>query len=498
MELDEDACYRALLARDPRFDGRLFTGVKTTGIYCRPICPARTPLRRNVRFFPTAAAAQEAGFRPCLRCRPESSPDLGAWRGASNTVSRGLALIEDGALDGEADVERLAARLGVGGRQLRRLFRQHLGASPVAVAQTRRVLLAKQLLHQTRLPMTQVALASGFSSLRRFNETFQTLYRRSPSALRRDGLEIAAAPGAWIRVSLPYAAPYDWPALIDFLAVRAIDGVEKVTPGRYLRVIELNQAIGLLAVTPAEGSRLDVAINFPSLRALPAILARVRRIFDLAADPAAIAADLGRDPDLAPRLALRPGLRTPGAWDVFEVAVRGVVGQQISVTAAIRLASKIAADFGPRLPADLEAHAEGLTHAFPSAGTLARADLSGLPMPRARSRAIEALAMAAASDPTVLAPGPDLESTVERLCTLPGIGPWTAHYIALRGLRDPDAFMAGDVGLQRALVTADGVRPSAAELSRRAEAWRPWRGYAALHLWTTPVIEGGERERHAA
>lgn len=498
MELDEDACYRALIARDARFDGRLFTGVLTTGIYCRPICPARTPLRKNVRFFPSAAAAQEAGFRPCLRCRPESSPDLGAWRGASNTVSRGLALIEDGALDGEADVERLAERLGVGGRQLRRLFRQHLGASPVAVAQTRRVLLAKQLLHQTRLPMTEVALAAGFSSVRRFNETFQTLYRRPPSSLRRDGEEIAVGEGGSLRLSLAYAAPYDWDALIGFLAGRAIEGVERVTPDRYLRVIGLDGELGLLAVTPAKGSRLDVAVAFPRLRALPTILARVRRVFDLAADPAAIAADLGQDPDLAARLALRPGLRVPGGWDVFEIAVRGVVGQQISVAAATRLVGQIAREFGPRLPRRVESLAEGLTHAFPDAATLAAADLSHLPMPRARSRAIEALARAAASDPRALAPGPDLETTVARLCGLPGIGPWTAQYIALRGLRDPDAFPAGDAGLQRALANARGSRPSAAELGRRAEAWRPWRGYAALHLWTTPKLEGGDHERQAA
>jgi AraC family transcriptional regulator of adaptative response / DNA-3-methyladenine glycosylase II len=487
MTLDANACYRALETRDPRFDGRLFVGVKTTGVYCRPICPARTPLCQNVRFFPSAPAAQDAGFRPCLRCRPESSPDLGAWRGASNTVSRGLALIEAGALDA-GDLDALADRLGVGGRQLRRLFRQHLGASPIAVAQTRRVLLAKQLIHETQLSMAQVALAAGFSSVRRFNETFQALYRRPPLELRRGQAGAPVADGEALRLTLAYRPPYDWDALIGFLASRAIAGVERVEPNLYARALTLEGETGLLTVSPAAGDRLAVTIQFPRLTALPAILARVRRIFDLAADPAAIAAHLSKDPDLAPRLAARPGLRVPGAWDGFELAVRAILGQQITVAAATDLAGRLAKEFGAPLPPGLVDQAGGLTHTFPTPERLAAADLSALPMPRARSRALESLGQAAAADPGLFDPRGDPAGAIARLTALPGIGAWTAHYIALRALRDPDAFPAADIGLQRALATPDGVRPSAAALEARSQAWRPWRAYAALHLWTTPTL----------
>ena len=504
MEMSPDACYRALTARDPRFDGRLFVGVKTTGIYCRPICPARTPRRENVRFFPAAAAAQAAGFRPCLRCRPESSPDLGAWRGTSNTVARALAMIEAGALD-DGDLDRLADRLGVGARQLRRLFRQHLGASPIAVAQTRRVLLAKQLIHETQLPMAQVALASGFSSIRRFNETFAALYRRPPAALRRSrapGIEAQGidAQGDWIGLSLPYLPPYDWDAIITFLGRRAIAGVEAIAQGAYVRAITLEGAAGLLRVRPALGDRLEVAICFPRLQALPAILARVRRIFDLSADPCAIGALLSQDPDLAPRVAARPGLRVPGAWDGFELAVRAILGQQITVAAATSLASRLTAQFGAALGPEFFGLAPGITHAFPTPERLAGADLSALPMPRARSTAVFALAQAAAADPTLFDAKIDLQSTIRRLTALPGVGEWTAQYIAMRALRDPDAFPAGDVALQRALADRDGARPTAAALELRSQAWRPWRAYGALHLWTPPTLAdfGADDDRRAA
>jgi AraC family transcriptional regulator of adaptative response / DNA-3-methyladenine glycosylase II len=496
MDLDPDACYRALVTRDARFDGRLFVGVKTTGIYCRPICPARTPRRENVRFFPSAAAAQAAGFRPCLRCRPESSPDCGAWRGASNTVAQVLRLIEAGALD-QADVEGLAERVGVGQRQLRRLFRQHLGASPIAVAQTRRVLLAKQLIHETRLPMGEIALAAGFSSVRRFNETFQTLYRRPPAALRRAGTAPPAGPGDEIRLTLAYRAPYDWDALIGFLALRAIAGVEVARPDRYARAFTLEGEAGLIAVSPAGRERLALSIRFPRLTALPVILARVRRIFDLSADPGAIAEHLGRDADLAGRLAARPGLRVPGAWEGFELAVRAILGQQITVASATALAGRIARDHGTVLPDGLSGIEPGITHAFPTAAAMAGADLSGLPMPRARSRAIEALAHAAAADPGLFEPRGGPEASIARLRALPGIGEWTAQYIAMRALRDPDAFPAGDVGLQRALADDEG-RPSAAALLARAQAWRPWRAYAALHLWTSPNPQPGASHDRAA
>ena len=483
MELDPDACYRALTARDARFDGRLFVAVKTTGIYCRPICPARMPRRENVTFFGTATAAQGAGFRPCLRCRPEASPDFAAWRGTSNTVARALALIDAGALDG-ADVEALAGRLGVGGRQLRRLFRQHLGAAPVSVAQTRRVLLAKQLIHQTRLPMTEVALAAGFGSVRRFNETFQSLYDRPPAALRRLKGEAAAGEDG-VQLDLAYRGPYDWDALVGFLRLRAIEGVEVVTGAAYARSIAIGEDRGLLTVTPsAKPDRLTVTVRFPNLTALPRIIARVRRVFDLTADPAAIAAHLSADSALAPRVASRPGLRVPGAWDGFELAVRAILGQQITVTAATLLAARIVREWGEPLPDGLAGAVAGLTHTFPSAARLAEADLSTLPMPGARSRALAGLARAAAADPALFDPTGDLPTAIARLKALPGIGEWTAQYIAMRQFREPDAFPTGDIGLMRAMTGADGERPTAAALQARAEAWRPWRAYAALHLWT--------------
>ncbi|QDH72575.1 bifunctional transcriptional activator/DNA repair enzyme AdaA [Brevundimonas sp. M20] len=306
--LDQEACYRAVLTRDARFDGRFFGCVKTTGIYCRPVCPARTPKRENMRFVASAAAAEEAGFRACLRCRPETAPDMGAWRGTSNTVSRALVLIEAGALD-EGDVDALAGRLGVGERHLRRLFHQHLGAAPVSVAQTRRVLLAKALIHQTDLSMAQVALASGFGSVRRFNETFQALYERPPSALRRRGERLHEG---GVLLSLPYRPPYDWDAMLAALAARG-DAVEGRRWSRGL-TREIDGAGGSVWVEPGEDGRVTVCVETAELKALPGVLARVRRVFDLSADPDAIARDLSSDPLLNPLLAARPGLRLPGDW----------------------------------------------------------------------------------------------------------------------------------------------------------------------------------------
>ncbi len=485
MDLDQDACYRAVVTRDARFDGRFFGGVKTTGIYCRPVCPAATPKRRNMTFYPTAAAAEEAGFRPCLRCRPETAPDMGAWRGSSNTVNRALALIEHGALDDGGDVAALADRLGVGERQLRRLFRQHLGAAPVSVAQTRRVHLAKQLLHETRLPMAEVALAAGFGSIRRFNEAFLALFGRPPTALRRDAAqEASAGPDGVLSLRLRYRPPYDWDAMLAFLAARAVPGLELVEDGTYARVIDLDGALGAVRVSKAPGAdALVAAVRFPRLSALPTIIARLRRVFDLTADPQAINAHLSQDPALAALVAARPGLRAPGGWDGFELALRAILGQQVSVGAAIALAGKLVAAHGE--PAPLSATGDArLTHAFPRPSVLAEADIR-IGMPGARARSISALAAAVAADPNLLGLNRSLEDAVARLKSLPGVGEWTAQYIALRGMREPDAFPPADVGLMRAMAGPDGVRPTATELLARAEAWRPWRAYAAQHLWTS-------------
>jgi len=479
MEMpSHDVCYRALATRDIRFDGRLFVGIKTTGIYCRPICPARSAKSQNCVFFSSAAAAQSAGFRPCLRCRPEISPDAAAWRGTSNTVSRALSLIAEGGFDGDESVGALAARLGVGERQLRRLFDKHLGAPPIAVALTRRILFAKQLIQDSELKMSAIAEAAGFGSVRRFNDAFRKLYGRAPRELRVR----RAVDNSSIRVRLGYRPPYDWDAMIAFLGVRAVEGVERVESDLYARTIEIGGEFGSIRVSPGRGT-LDAAIRFPNVRALLGIVARLRRLFDLDADVETIGAHLSADAALKPLIAKRPGLRTPGGWDGFELAVRAILGQQVSVTAARKLAGRLVARTSPVLSPDVTGD-ERLTMIFPAAARAAGADLSTMGMPAARIAALQSLARTAAGDPTLLDPIGTYEEAVERLLTLPGFGPWTAQYWALRALRDSDAFPAADVALLRSpVVASQGKRPTPKALLARAEAWRPWRAYAAQHLW---------------
>ncbi len=483
MELsDRETCYRALQSRDARFDGRIFVGVSTTGVYCRPVCPARTPRFQNCKFFGSAAAAQDAGFRPCLRCRPETAPDLAPWKGTSNTVSRALALIAEGVLDGDGNgVGRLADRVGLGERQLRRLFLQHLGASPISVAQTRRVLFAKQLIHETRMPMTEVAMASGFGSLRRFNETFQELYHRPPSVLRRKGA--AAVGGKDVTLRLRYRAPYDWSSILGFLSARAISGVEVIENERYFRTTEINGKIGSIEVShQPEHESLCVRIRVPDVRLLPGVVFRVRRLFDLGADIDTIDSHLSADSILAPLVARRPGLRAPGGWDGFEIAVRAVLGQQITVSAARRYAGQLVEKHGGVVPNALRIHPQ-LTHAFPTPDRLANNPV-GLAMPAARLRAVKSVAEAAIADPSLFQPSGDLDETTSKLLKIPGVGAWTAHYIALRANREMDAFPATDVGLLREVAALHGEKTSSADLLARAESWRPWRAYAAQHLWS--------------
>jgi AraC family transcriptional regulator of adaptative response / DNA-3-methyladenine glycosylase II len=492
--LDPDVCYRALRARDERFDGRVFVGVTSTGIYCRPVCPAGHAKRENCRFFPSAAAAEEAGFRACLRCRPETAPEHGSWRGTSNTVARGLGLIAEGELDGDdASVDRLAERLGVGERQLRRLFKQHLGASPVSVAQTRRVLFAKQLIHDTRLPMAEVALAAGFGSVRRFNETFQVLFKRAPSALRRKSvvaLPEGTVASAGVTVRLRYRGPYDWEAMLAYLRARAITGVERVSEAAYERTVVFDGKMGTLEIRHVpEQKSLAATIRFPGVRALPDVVTRIRRVFDLGADVVAIVEHLARDPLLAPLVAARPGLRAPGAWDGFELAVRAVLGQQVSVGAGQKLGSRLAQMCGARRTGDAAA-VDALTLAFPDATRVLGADLSALGMPDARRRTLVAVAEATLADPQLFQPRRTLDETVASLRAIRGVGEWTAHYIALRAAREPDAFPASDVALLRSAADHAGRRPTPAELSARAERWRPWRAYAAQHLWASETHPG--------
>lgn len=486
-ELDQTLCYQALQARDARFDGRLFVGVCSTGIYCRPVCPARTPKAEHCRFFASAAAAHAAGFRPCLRCRPETAPEHGAWNGTQSTVRRGLELIAAGGLDGaDASVAALAERLGVGERHLRRLFERHLGATPVAVAQTRRISFAKQLVHETRLSMSEVALASGFGSVRRFNETFRALFGRPPSALRRAGaasLPEGSAREAGVTLRLRYRPPYDWEALLAFFRARAIAGVECVDDSRYLRSFDEDGELGSVDVRQLPAAHaLVVSVRTGRVALLPRLLNRVARLFDVASDVAHIGAQLALDPLLAPLVAARPGLRVPGAWSGFELGVRAVLGQQVSVAAARKLGERLVALCGA--PAQL---APPLTHAFPTPERLAAADLSQLGVPRARALTLAALARAAIDDPALFEPGPSTEETVARLRAVRGIGDWTAHYIALRAARDPDAFPAGDRGIQRGMQQRDGTEWAGEALTRRAERWRPWRAYAAQHLWAADV-----------
>ena len=464
MTLDRETCRKARLVRDPRFDGRFFIGVRTTRIFCRPICPARPPLERNVDYFPSAAAAAAAGLRPCLRCRPECAPGTPAWNGSSTTVARALREIAEGALD-DAGVSSLAERLGVTDRHLRRLFIEHLGAPPIAVAQTHRLLSAKRLLNDTALPVSTVALASGFRSIRRFNDTFRRTWGRNPRELRK---QRHAPEGIGLRFRLRYRPPFDWPALLGFLEARAIPGVESVRDGVYRRSIAPGRVAGLIQVSHAQ-SELILEIDHARPETMLATVSRVRRLFDLDADPMAIVSSLSADPLLLPLVRARPGLRVPGAWDAFELAIRAVLGQQVSVRGASTLAGRLVERFGR----PLSTGSLGVTHLFPGAEDLAEADVASIGIPAKRAETVRSIAA------TVAAGGrPEARPTFQQLCALPGIGEWTAGYIAMRAFGDPDAYPAGDLVLLRAASAA-----SRRELERRSERWRPWRAYAALHLW---------------
>lgn len=484
VSLDLELCYRALGMRDRRFDGRFFIAVRTTRIYCRPICPARTPRPENVTFFPTPAAAEEAGYRPCRRCRPETAPASPAWQGTSATVTRALRL-----LGIESRVDRLAARLGVGERHLRRLFAEHLGASPRAILMSQRVHFARRLLDETNLPLEELALAAGFGSARRLRAAVSRTFGRPPGALRQAAQHAqsrARASGeAPLELRLPFAAPYDFESMLSYRAERAIPGVETVAAGAYRRSIATAPGAGVLEVTRADDRALKLSVWLPGTPDLYPLVERVRRMLDLDADTAAIGAHLSKDRALASHVALRPGLRVPAAWDPFELAVRAVLGQQVSVRAATTLAGRLVERLGTPHPVG-EPH--GVPRMFPTATAVAAAGENGLAslgMPGARARGLAAFARAVADGAVSLAPAADLESAVRALCAVPGIGPWTAHYVALRGLGEPDAFPASDLGLRKALATHGKPPLSEAALLARAERWRPWRGYAAIHLWSS-------------
>jgi AraC family transcriptional regulator of adaptative response / DNA-3-methyladenine glycosylase II len=481
MDLDRRACDRARRSRDARFDGRFFIGVTSTRVYCRPICPARAPKDANVKYFPTAAAAEAAGFRPCLRCRPEASPGTPAWFGTSGLVSRALRLIGDGALD-DAGVDALADRLGVTARHLRRLFLQHLGATPLGVAQTRRVHFAKKLLDETSLAVHQVAYAAGFGSLRRFNSQIRSTFSRTPTELRRLARKrIGTGPGSY-RFRLAYRPPYDWDGILAFLRARATPGVERVEGSAYTRAITVGDQHGRIEVTQTDdGAALALDVHIGDPRALLTVVERVRRVFDLGADPIVIGDHLRADPLLRPLIARHPGARMPGAWDPFELAVRAIVGQQISVAGATTVIGRIAGLFGS--PID---ECRGLNRIFPTPAQLADADVERAGVMRSRAGTIRALARGVAGGAIPLDPGAPREDAIAMLTAVPGIGRWTAEYIAMRALGQPDAFPSGDLVLRR---MAGGA--STRELDRRADAWRPWRAYAVMLLWRAAADQSG-------
>jgi AraC family transcriptional regulator of adaptative response / DNA-3-methyladenine glycosylase II len=502
--LDDEQRYQAAVSKDPRFDGVFFIAVTSTGIYCRPSCPAITPKRQNMRFYRSAAAAQDGGFRACKRCRPDASPGSPEWNIRADMVGRAMRLIADGVVDRHG-VEGLADRLGYEQRQVRRLVTAELGAGPLAIARAQRAQTARILIETTALPLSEIAFAAGFASIRQFNATMHEVFAMTPTQLRAargtrsarswrpgagtgSGDPAAASPPGLIRLRLAYRAPIDLDRMFGFLAARAIPGVESADAGRYFRTIQLPNGTGIASLgpflRPRDPGYLDCELQLEDLRDLTAAVQRCRRLLDLDADPEAVTGNLSADPVLGPLARAHPGRRSPGHVDGNELALRAVLGQQVSVAAARRLGARLVAAYGKPL-----SRPDGpLTHCFPSAETLAAADPATLPMPRSRGRALTGLAAALASGELSLDPGAERDHAEAVLLALPGIGPWTAAYIRMRALSDPDAFLPGDVGVLDALRRlgaipgkANGLYGSAA----LAESWRPWRSYAVHHLWAS-------------
>lgn len=489
-ELDPAICWQAIRSRDRRFDGRFFAGVRTTRVYCRPICPVPLRKRENVRWFPSAASAEAAGFRPCRRCRPHTSPGTPAWLGTSSVVSRALKLIFNGGLD-EGDVEELAGHVGLGARHLRRLFVQHLGASPVRVAQTRRIHFARSLIEETELPITKIAFYSGFRSIRQFNHAMRAAFGQSPSELRRS-YETPKTHGhkGGIVLFVAYRPPFDWKALINFVRPRATPDVEVVEANCYRRTIEVDGEPGEVEIRPDNGEpRLRVEIKLESHEHLLQVIERVRRMFDLGADPLQIASHMSRYPRLKPLLEKRPGLRVPGVWDGFEFAVRTILDQQLTARDAAAVVTRFVRTFGT----PVNSAAVGLNHLFPQPEQLAEADLSVVGIRSGCARAIRALARAVVERTLTFETSKSLEDTVSRVAAIRGIGERESHHIAMRAFGEPDALPFYDLELRRA-VSDKGFPVSPAELLRISEPWRPWRAYAAMHLWAAET-EAGRRHR---
>ena len=472
--LDAEHCYRALCARDRRFDGIFFVAVETTGIYCRPICPVRTPARARCRFFVRAAEAELEGFRACFRCRPERAPGLAPVDSTPRLVTRALARIASGALDA-GSVDDVARELGVTGRHLRRAVEAAIGVSPIALAQTRRLGVAKWLIQDTSLPITDVAYTAGFASIRRFNASFRERFGCAPTAIRRGGMDATARDGVTLR--LEARTPFAGPALFAFLKSRAIPGVEEVSDTSYRRFARIGRCEGWIdAALATERPSIVTRVDARLLPELAEVVARLRALFDLDARPDLIDAHLSTDTVLAPLVARAPGVRVPGAFDAWELAVRAVLGQQVSVRGATTVSGRLVRAFGERLPADG-------AWCFPSPTALTAAsvdDVRQIGIPGARARTIVALARAVANGDVDLSPGADPDTTVAALDAVPGIGPWTAGYVAMRALRVPDSFLPDDLAAKKAL----GVS-RAKDAARLSERWRPWRAYALMHLWSS-------------
>jgi AraC family transcriptional regulator of adaptative response / DNA-3-methyladenine glycosylase II len=484
---ESDRRYRAVESRDARFDGWFFTAVTSTGVYCRPSCPATTPKRENVRFYPSAAAAQQAGFRACLRCRPDAAPGSPEWNARADVVARAMRLIADGVVDRDG-VGGLAARVGYSQRQLHRLLVAEVGTGALALARAQRAQTARLLVETTDLPVATVAFAAGFTSVRACNDTFRHVFATSPGELRRRARRRTGAPPApgTVTLRLAHRRPMAAGALLDFLAARAVPGVEGLVGADYHRSLRLPHGEGVVGIS-ADGEGLRATLRLGDLRDLTAAVNRCRRLCDLDADPVAVDATLAEDPLLAPLVLAVPGRRVPGTVDGWELAVRAVIGQQVSVAGARTVAGRLVAAAGSPLAAP-----DGpVTHLFPTPEQVLAAGDADLPMPAARRRALRALAAAAGSGDLTVDPGADPAEVRRALTSLPGIGPWTAAYVALRALGDPDAFLETDLGVRRAIARMGG----AGDVTRAAERWRPWRAYATVHLWAADGGSGsGGRE----
>ncbi|WP_318014230.1 AlkA N-terminal domain-containing protein [Geodermatophilus sp. YIM 151500] len=472
--LDHDRCYRAVASRDVRFDGWFVTGVHTTGIYCRPSCPARTPLARNVSFFATAAGAQAAGFRACRRCRPDAVPGSPEWDVRADVVARAMRLIADGEVE-RSGVPGLAARLGYSERQLHRHLVGELGVGALSLARAQRAHTARLLVETTDLPIADVAFAAGFASIRQFNDTVREIYATTPSGLRGARRGTDGGPPGWLTLRLAARPPFAADEVLLFLGLHAVPGLEEWDGTTFSRVLDLPHGPAVVRLSPAPdgGSAVTARLHLTALRDLGTAVSRCRRMLDLDADPAAVDDVLGVDPALAPLVAAAPGRRVPASPDAAELAVRAVLGQQVSVAGARTLTARVLTAAGTPLPEPVGA----LTHAFPRPEALADADLSAVGLTGTRRSTVHTLAAALVDGSVPLDPGADRAEARRALLAVPGVGPWTAALVGLRGLADPDVWLPGDLAVRRALAALGGCDAD-------ADRWRPWRSYAVLHLWS--------------